>query len=88
MLERARRRVPAVCALVDLRQGDAAAREVATGSFDAAIFSLVLSVVPDPVAVVAEVMRTLRPGGRAMIFDKVAPERLATCGQGWVLRTG
>ena len=77
MLERARRRLPTVPAQVDLRQGDAAILDVATGSFDAAILSLVLSVVPDPAAVVAEVMRALRPGGRAVIFDKFAPDTRA-----------
>ena len=44
------------------------------GSFDAAILNLVLSVVPDPVPVLHETMRALRPGGRAVAFDKFAPE--------------
>lgn len=74
MLARARRRLPTLAARVELRQGDAAALDVATGSFDAAILNLVLSVVPDPVAAVAEVMRAVRPGGRIVVFDKFAPE--------------
>jgi ubiquinone/menaquinone biosynthesis C-methylase UbiE len=44
-----------------------------TASFDGAILSLILSVVPEPRMVMAETMRLLRPGGRAVIFDKFAP---------------
>lgn len=50
--------------MVDLRQGDAAALELETASVDAVALHLVLSVVPDPIAVMAEAMRVLRPGGR------------------------
>jgi len=71
MLAHARRRVPPT---VELRCGDAAELDVPTGSFDAAILNLVLSVVPDPVPVLRETMRALRPGGRAVAFDKFAPE--------------
>ena len=71
MLMHARRRVPDT---VELRCGDAAKLEVPTGSFDAAVLNLVLSVVPDPVAVLRETLRALRPGGRAVAFDKFAPE--------------
>lgn len=71
MLAHARRRAPAT---IDLHRGDAAALDVATASFDAAVLNLVLSVVPDPAAVLSETMRALRPGGRAVAFDKFAPE--------------
>ena len=74
MLRRAERRLVGSAAAVELRQGDAAALELPTSSFDAVVLHLVLSVVPDPVAVVAESMRVLRPGGRAVVFDKFAPE--------------
>ena len=74
MLKRASRRLSSLPAAVELRAQDAAALNVPAGSFDAAILNLVLSVVPDPTAVVAEVMRALRPGGRAVIFDKFAPD--------------
>lgn len=59
---------------VELRRGDAARLDVPTGSLDAAILNLVLSVVPDPVPVLRETLRALRPGGRAVAFDKFAPE--------------
>lgn len=71
MLAHARRRVPP---RVELRCRDAAELDVPTGSFDAAILNLVLSVVPDPVPVLRETMRALRPGARAVAFDKFAPE--------------
>lgn len=74
MLARARRRLPIVAAAVDLRVGDAVATGELTGSFDAAVLNLVLSVVPDPVTVVEETMRVVRPGGRVVVFDKFAPE--------------
>ncbi len=74
MLQRARRLASTLPAAVELRQGDAANLDLAPASFDAVILNLVLSVVPDPVAAMAEVMRVLRPGGRAVIFDKFAPD--------------
>jgi ubiquinone/menaquinone biosynthesis C-methylase UbiE len=74
MLDRARQRLRSVPATAELLVGDAAALDVPTGSFDAAILNLVLSVVPDPVAALGEAMRALRPGGRAVVFDKFAPD--------------
>ncbi len=74
MLGRARRRLPGTAAVVELRVGDACRLEETGGSFDAAVLNLVLSVVPDPRRLLAEVARVLRPGGRLVIFDKFAPE--------------
>jgi phosphatidylethanolamine/phosphatidyl-N-methylethanolamine N-methyltransferase len=71
MLAHARRRASRN---VELRRGDSSKLDVPTGSFDAAILNLVLSVVPDPVPVLRETLRALRPGGRAVAFDKFAPE--------------
>lgn len=42
--------------------------------FDAVLLHLVLSVVPDPDAVVTESARVLSPHGRVSIYDKFSPE--------------
>jgi phosphatidylethanolamine/phosphatidyl-N-methylethanolamine N-methyltransferase len=43
-------------------------------SFDVVILNLIVSVVPDGAAAFREAWRVLRSGGRAVIFDKFAPE--------------
>jgi phosphatidylethanolamine/phosphatidyl-N-methylethanolamine N-methyltransferase len=75
MLAQARRKLPLPGREIELREGDVQAMAVETGSFDAAILHLILSVVPDGAACFRETMRALRPGGRAVIFDKFLPER-------------
>ncbi|MGB7539900.1 MAG: class I SAM-dependent methyltransferase, partial [Anaerolineales bacterium] len=74
MLARARAKLPLPGREIELREGDAQAQQAVPGSFDAAILHLVLSVVPDGAACFREAMRALRPGGRAVIFDKFRPE--------------
>jgi phosphatidylethanolamine/phosphatidyl-N-methylethanolamine N-methyltransferase len=74
MLAQARRKLPLPGREIELREGDAQLLAVDTGSFDAAILHLVLSVVPDGAACFRETMRALRPGGRIIVFDKFRPE--------------
>lgn len=59
---------------VDARVGDAGSLPFEDDSFDAVLLHLVLSVVPDPEAVVAETARVLAPDGRVSIYDKFVPE--------------
>lgn len=59
---------------VDARVGDARSLPFEADTFDAVLLHLVLSVVAEPGAVVAETARVLRPDGRASIYDKFVPE--------------
>lgn len=43
-------------------------------SFDAVLFNLILSMVPDGAVAFRRSWRTLKSGGRAVIFDKFLPE--------------
>ncbi len=74
MLRSARRRV-AGFANVELLRGDLAAVPVETGSCDAALCVLALTYVSDPAAVVGEIGRVLRPGGRAVVVDLLPHDR-------------
>lgn len=51
-------------------QGDAHALPFADASFDHAVLHLILAVVPNPNACLAEVARIVRPGGSVLVFDK------------------
>lgn len=73
MLERARKRLPLRGREVLLVHGDALCLPFRDGFFDVAILTLILSVVPDGATCLRETIRVLRPGGRAIIFDKFLP---------------
>lgn len=70
MVRRAEARAHALGRDVSLQVMDAEALELPTASFDAAILHLIVAVVPDPDAMLAEVWRVLAPGGRIVVFDK------------------
>ena len=74
MLAKARLKLDRCPASVKLIQGDAQALLVDEACFDAAVLNLILSVVPDGNACLKSAMRALKPGGRAVIFDKFLPE--------------
>lgn len=62
--------------------GHAGALPVADGTVDAAVFSLVLCSVSDPVAALAEAHRVLHPGGSLRFFEHVrSPHRLVGTAQ-------
>ena len=54
---------------VEFRVGDAQSLEDGDESYDAVILHTVVSHVPDPVAVISETARVLKPGGLVAIFD-------------------
>ena len=66
-----RRSAPRVGKL-DFRQvqGDAQRLPFRAASFDHAVLHLILAVVPNPAACLAETARVVRPGGSILIFDK------------------
>lgn len=74
MVQRTRHRALMLGRTVDTRVMDAQALEFADGTFDAVVLHLILAVVPDPVAAIREAARVLRPGGRAVVFDKWVPD--------------
>lgn len=48
---------------------------VEKGSCDAVLVNLILSVIPDGAACLRSALRSLKPDGRAVVFDKFLPER-------------
>jgi arsenite methyltransferase len=68
MLAAARRRCQGH-ANVTFHEGNASALPVEDAGFDAALCVQVMEYVPEPTTALAEILRTLRPGGRALIWD-------------------
>ena len=75
MLTAARGRL-AAHANVDLRVGTVEALPIDDGTVDAAVLFLVAHFIADPMAVMREVQRVLRPAGRVLIVDLVSHERI------------
>jgi SAM-dependent methyltransferase len=74
MLQAARRRLHDLDN-VDFRRGDLEALPIDDGALDAAIVALVLHHAPDPVCVLAEAARALKPGGRIAVLDMLPHDR-------------
>ena len=70
MLQRARRRAAAGSQLLQM---DGADLDFEGGRFDTVVLAHVLSVAPDPNAVLDESFRVLKPGGRLIIQNYFAP---------------
>jgi demethylmenaquinone methyltransferase/2-methoxy-6-polyprenyl-1,4-benzoquinol methylase len=72
MLERARRKAPAI----DWVEGDALALPFADGSFDAVTIGFGLRNLADPARGLAELRRVLRPRGRVAVLELTRPNGL------------
>ncbi len=77
MVRRLRARARALGRPVAAEVMDAAHLAYPDASFDGVVLHLALAVVPDPVAVIREAARVLRPGGRVAVFDKFLPDGAA-----------
>lgn len=77
MLARLQRRARRLGLAVEARVMDGQRLDYPDASFDAVALHLILAVIPDPQACLAEVERVLKPGGRAVVFDKFLPDGAA-----------
>ena len=74
MLKAARKRTAGL-SNVELRQGRLEALPLDDGGCDGALLLLALTYVTDPAAVMSEMARVLRPGGRAVVVDLLRHDR-------------
>lgn len=73
MLKRARREAERLPRQFEPICGDANQLPFADSQFDLTVLTLVISVVPEPMACIEEAWRVLRPGGRMLVLDKFLP---------------
>jgi ubiquinone/menaquinone biosynthesis C-methylase UbiE len=81
MLRGARKAARKAEAKLSLRQAPAESLPVPGGSADTVVSTLVLCSVPDQAAVLAEVRRVLRPGGRLLLLEHVRSGDPALAGE-------
>jgi phosphatidylethanolamine/phosphatidyl-N-methylethanolamine N-methyltransferase len=74
MIDRIMRKAKRLGRPVDAKVMDGQALDFPSDSFDAVILHLILAVIPDPYACIKEAARVLRPGGRAVVWDKFVPD--------------
>lgn len=74
MVQRIRRRAELLDRAVRAEVMDGQALPCPDNSFDAVILHLIVAVIPDPAVCLREAARVLRPGGRAVVFDKFVPD--------------
>ena len=76
MLDRARKRVAdqKLGNVEALHEMDASQLSFADASFDAAVAMFLITVVPDPAKVLAEIARVVRPGGRIVLANHFSAE--------------
>ena len=74
MLGAARARLEGV-ANAELRAGSLEALPIDDGALDAAVLSLVLHYVPEPLPALVEAARALRPGGKLLVVDMLPHDR-------------
>ncbi len=74
MLRKARGKLVRCRAQIELIEGDAQGPLVEDETCDAAIFNLVLSVIPDGNECLRATLAALKPGARVVVFDKFLPE--------------
>jgi ubiquinone/menaquinone biosynthesis C-methylase UbiE len=72
MLATARSRAAELGRPVDLKEADAQALPFDDGTFDTVVSTLAMCAVPDERAVIGEMRRVLRPGGRLLLLDHIA----------------
>jgi phosphatidylethanolamine/phosphatidyl-N-methylethanolamine N-methyltransferase len=77
MLARAERRVVrrGLNHVEAIQEMDAASLAFGDGSFDAAVAMFVMTVVPDPDRVLAEIVRVVRPGGHVVLVNHFSVEK-------------
>ncbi len=75
MLQKARRRASAETVLMQM---DGAHLNLPSAHFDAVVLAHVLSVAPEPEAILAEAFRVLKPAGRLFIQNYFMPFRVPT----------